>query len=255
MTEKGKRQQRHNEEDAAFNRMLIWLAGAVVAELIVFLLRKMYVDMVFGVDLAWGMSRFFAVYRFAGVALTAAAVIWLVFSVRDKRSWLAPVICAGVAAGLWVVSVVLYQLFDRGVGVLMMLPPAAGVLIMIWFLYQRTFFVSAGITGCGLGALWLCRQYHEDHFAQVVAFFVVGWVLLALAALLAKRLSDSDGNLGSLRLMPVGSLYPVIYLTCLITAAVMLLALLLGATAAFYLLFVLAAWLFVQAVFFTVKLM
>ena len=30
MFEKGKREQRHEREDAAFNKMLLWLLGAVV---------------------------------------------------------------------------------------------------------------------------------------------------------------------------------------------------------------------------------
>ena len=40
MFEKGKRAQRQSEDDKVFNRMLLWLAGAVVVELLLLLLQK-----------------------------------------------------------------------------------------------------------------------------------------------------------------------------------------------------------------------
>ena len=39
MAEKGKN-RRQREEDAAFNRMLLWLAGAVAVELIILLIKR-----------------------------------------------------------------------------------------------------------------------------------------------------------------------------------------------------------------------
>ena len=44
MTEKEKRQQRRNEEDAIFNRMLLWLVGAVIAEAVALFVKRFYVD-------------------------------------------------------------------------------------------------------------------------------------------------------------------------------------------------------------------
>ena len=129
------------------------------------------------------------------------------------------------------------------------------MLILIWFLYQRVFFFTALISGCGLAALWLCREYYGAHPARIRIIFGAGLLLLGLAALLTVKLKNGGGKLGSLRLLPEGSSYPVIYVTCALTAVTMALSLILGATAAFYLLFVLAGWLFVQAVYFTVKLM
>ena len=45
MTDKERQNQRRRTEDAAFNRMLLWLLGAVVAELIILLVKHFYVDM------------------------------------------------------------------------------------------------------------------------------------------------------------------------------------------------------------------
>ena len=43
MFDKGKRARRQNEDDKVFNRMLLWLAGAVVLEL---LLQKKKLNLV-----------------------------------------------------------------------------------------------------------------------------------------------------------------------------------------------------------------
>ena len=84
---------------------------------------------------------------------------------------------------------------------------------------------------------------------------VGGVVVLALAAALAFQLRKTDGKLGSLRVLPPESNYFMTWLTCAVTSAVMVLALVLGISASQYLLYVLAGWLFAQAVYFTVKMM
>lgn len=250
-----KSQQRRKEEDAAFSRMLLWLAGAVILELAVLLLKRVYVDLWPDVEAAYRLGIFFRAFRFAGAVLTAAAAVWLVFYHRKGKKTVLPLICTIAVASLWIIAVLAYRFYDDGMRVLMALPAAAAVLILIYFLYQRTFFVTSAITGGGIAALWLYREYYADHPTWVLACFVIGWALLAAAAALAWKLGKTGGKLGSLQIMPESSMYGVVWLTCALTAIAMALALLLGAAAAFYLLFVLLAWLFGQAVFFTVKLM
>ena len=254
MTEKGKREQRRSDEDAVFNRMLVCLAAAVAVELLILLLRKVYVDMALGTDVVRVLAAIFSVLRFLGPVLIIGGAVWLVYNLRGGRAALAPAVLIAVSAVVWVIAMALYYLFDTGANLLVYLPPAAAVLILIWFLYQRAFFVGAVITGCGAALLWL-RRMSETVSTRKLILFIVGFVLLALAALAAWRLSKTGGKAGSLRLMPADSPYGIIYLTCAVTAAAMLLGLLLGPTASFYLVLVLVAWLFVQAVYFTVKLM
>lgn len=254
MAEKGK-SQRQREEDAAFNRMLLWLAGAVAVELLILLLKRIYVDFWPDVEAAYALGEFFRVFRIVGAVLTAAGAVWLVILLRQKKRWRTAAALTGAVAGLWVVSLLAYQLYELGIRILMVLPGAAAVLILIFFLYQRVFFVNAALTGGGIAALWLFRAYHASHPAAVLICFMIGWAALAAAAALAWKLNRTDGRLGPIRFMPAGSTYRAVYLTCGLTAAAMALSLLLGEMAAFYLLFVLVAWLFGQAVYFTVKLM
>lgn len=258
MAKQGKRQQRHSAEDAVFNRMLLWLAGAVVAELLILLVKHFYVDITgsdFSVAVAGALLAFFQVFQYVGLALLVVGIVWTVLFARSHRKLALPVVCTCVIGFVWLVSVVAYRMFDNGLRILMVLPAVFAVLVLIFFLYQREFFVNAVLTAGGLLALWLYRGYYQGNPALLVACFVVGWVILVVAAVLSVRVSKSGGMLGSLRIMPEKSGWLTTCITCVICAVAMLLGLLLGSTAAYYLIFVLVAWLFCQAVYFTVKLM
>ena len=255
MFEKGKRAQRQSEDDKVFNRMLLWLAGAVVVELLLLLLQKVYVEMIFDGVVAYGLSQVFRVFSIAGAVIVVACAVWGVMNQRSGKSLTLPVIIAGVAGVLWVISLLSYFLYPEGVRILMMLPAAAAVLIIIFFLYQRPFFFNAMLTGGGLIALWFHKQYYMTHPRFITACIVAGVVVLAAAAALALQLRKTDGKLGSFRVVPVESNYLMTFLTCAVTAVAMILGLILGVSMSQYLMYVLVGWLFAQAVFFTVKML
>ena len=255
MFDKGKREQRHEQEDATFNKMLLWLLGAIVAELLVMLVKQIYVDCWAGVTVANVLQNVFHVFAFLGVALTAACVVWAVLNYRKGEPAVVPCICAAVAAGLWVLSVLGYNLYEIGMNIMMLLPAVAAVLIVVYFLYQRVFFLNTLITAGGLLALWTYRQYYMEHPTMIRLVFVTGFVLLAAALALSFLLRNGGGKLGGLRVMPSGTGYLMTWITCGVTALTMVMALALGTAAGFYLLFALVAWEFVQAVFYTVRLM
>ena len=254
MTEKEKRIQRRKAEDAVFNRMLLCLLGAVIAEVVVLIVKRIYLDVV-SVALANALYHVFGVFQFLGLALTVAGIVWCVLWKKNGKKLTLPVVCTAIVGTLWVIALLTYQLNAFGVRVLMALPAIVAVLMLIYFLYQRAFFVNAILTGGGLAALWLYRRYYMNHPTAITVCFVLGLIVLVLAALLAWKLRQTGGKLGKIRLMPEGSDYVICWLTCAVVAVAMILALLLGVTVAYYLLFVLVAWLFCQAVFFTVKLM
>lgn len=255
MFEKGKRAQRQSEDDKVFNRMLLWLAGAVVVELLLLLLQKAYVEMIFDGVVALALANVFRVFSVAGIVIAIGCAVWAVMNQRSGKSVTLPVVIAAVAAGLWLISLLSYQFYAEGIRVLMMLPAAAAVLIIIFFLYQRPFFFNAMLTGGGLLALWLHRQYYMTHPRFITACIVGGVVVLALAAVVALQLRKTDGKLGRFRVVPVESNYLMTFLTCAVTAVAMVLGLILGVSMSQYLMYALVGWLFAQAVFFTVKMM
>lgn len=255
MFEKGKRERRQSEDDKVFNRMLLWLAGAVVVELLLLLLQKAYVDIIFDAMVAKALQLFFRVFSIAGAVAVVGCAVWAVVNRRGGKPTTLPAIIAAVAAGLWVVSLLSYFMYAEGIRILMMFPAAAAVLIIIFFLYQRPFFFNAILTGGGLLSLWLYKQYYMTHPRLTTACIIGGVVVLALAAAVALQLRKTDGRLGSIRVVPVDSDYLMTFLTCAVTAVVMVLGLILGISMSQYLMYVLVGWMFVQAVFFTVKMM
>ena len=258
MTDKERQSQRRRAEDAAFNRMLLWLLGAVVAELVILLVKHFYVDITgasLSIAIAQVLLAIFRVYRFLGIALVALGVVWTVLARKRGSSVRLPVSLTGVACFLWIVFSVAYYFFDSGLRVLMVLPAIGAVLILIYFLYQRAFFVNAVLTSGGIAALWLYREYYMNHPRLITACFFAGWAALIAVALLCWKLRQSGGKLGQLRLMPSKSHYATIWITCVVVAAAMVLGLLVGSAWSLYLIFGLVGWLFCQAVYFTVKLM
>lgn len=255
MLEKGKHEQRHEQEDATFNRMLLWLLGAVVVELFILLVKQVYVNFIVGVTVVNVLWNFFHIFTFLGAVLTVAGIVWTVLSYRKGTSAVVPCICTAAVAGLWVLSGLGYFLYETGMNIMMILPAMAAVLIVVYFLYQRVFFLNTLITAGGLLVLWLHRQYYMEHPTMLRVFFAVGFVLLAAGLVLSFLLYRGGGKLGGLRVMPADTSYLMTWITCGVTALALVLALALGTAVGFYLLFVLVAWEFVQAVFYTVRLM
>ena len=255
MFEKGKREQRHGPEDAAFNKMLLWLLGAVVVELFIMLVKQVYVNYLAGWMVYHILDVFFLVFTFLGAVLAAAGIVWALLNYRGGRSAVVPCICAAVAAGLWVMSGLSYYVYPDGMNIVMILPAVAAVLIVVYFLYQRVFFLNTLITADGLMVLWMYQQYYWEHPTMMRVFFIAGFVLLAMALVLSLLLYRGGGKLGGLRMMPAGTGYLMTWITCGVTVLAMALALALGTAAGLYLLFALVAWEFVQAVFYTVRLM
>ena len=185
MFDKGKRARRQNEDDKVFNRMLLWLAAAVVLELLLLMLQKAYVEMTFSAPVAKGLLEFFKIFNIAGVVLLAGCAVWAVLFARGGKPVALPAILAAASGALWVVSLVCRFIFPVGVRVLMLFPAGGAVLIVIFFLYQRPFFYNAALTCGGLLAVWLHKQYYMNHPRLITACIVGGVVALALAAAIA----------------------------------------------------------------------
>ena len=255
MSDKDKRQNRERAEDAAFNRMLFCLLGVIIAEAVILLVKRFYVDIT-GTDLslsiALALANVFAVFNYVGLVLTILGAVWCVCKYKKNQSIRLPLICTVVVAGLWIISVFAYCFYDIGVKLLIALPFAAAVLILIYFLYQRAFFVSALLTGCGMAGLWCLRQ---SQGMLVKVGFIAGWIVLIAVAALAYLLKKNGGKLGKLKLVSDTKSYVPCWITCAVVLAATVLGFVLGAGVAYYLIYALIAWLFCMAVYFTVKMM
>lgn len=258
MSEQGKRVQHRKQEDAAFNKMLLWMAGAVGVEILSLLVRRLYINFNLtnvGVAVASGFSAFFRVFQYVGIVLVIAGCIWTVLTYKKKGKMILPLACTGGALWLWIAAFLCYNYQSAGARILCFIPAVIAIFAAVFFLYQREFFWNVVLGGIGITALWVFRQIYMEHPRMTYCGFAVVWVVMALAAFIAFKVGKKNGKLGSLRVMPVEAGYLPVYLTCAAVAVALVAALILGVSAAYYVLAALAGWLFFLAVYYTVKLM
>jgi len=258
MTEKEKLQQRRSAEDALFNRMLLWLLGVIIAEAVILFVKRFYVNITtsdFDIAAASVIGKFFSVYVWVGLVLTVLGILWCVLFARKGKALRLPFICTVVVAFFWIMTLLTYFLFDVGMKILVALPIAAAILIIIYFLYPRAFFINAILAGCGMALLWCFRQGYSAHPTVLTIGFVVAWLALIAVAVLAGVLKKNGGKLGKLKLVNDAKSYPVCWVNCAVLLVIAVLGFVLGTSFAYYLIYVLIGWLFCLAVYFTVKLM
>ncbi len=254
MTDRERRQQtRREEEDAVFNRMLLWVGGAAVAELLVLGLEKLHVEMVFGAVPAQILFNVFRVFSFLGIALGIACAVWMFRRVQAGQPIRVQAILLVVDVFFWIVSVLTWRWYDVGLELATLLPIVVAVLILIYFLYQRVFFVSSLFTAYGLAVLWCYRSMGQTTGMHRAVYLSI--VLMAAACVGVYFLAKQQGKVLGLRVLPYDTAYSVLYISAIVNAVAFLAVRIAGPGAAIYLVFALAAWLFAEVVYFTVKIM
>lgn len=139
--------------------------------------------------------------------------------------------------------------------------PVCAVLYLIYQIYQREFFAISLLTSLGGFVCWaISRLANQPNLSRSAELCAVGCLLtVAVAALFFFLIKRGGGalRLGAKRiaLMPGRASYRFIFITCALIAASVVLAMLLGPLAAYYAVFILFAYLFIMAVYYTVKLM
>ncbi len=113
--------------------------------------------------------------------------------------------------------------------------------------------------GLTIFGLWIYRRAIATHPVIFYGYLAVLALVLVLSALLGRRLQTSDGILAAggkkVQLFSRNTSYANLYATCALSALTIAATLVLGATAAYYSIFVIVVWIFVMAVYYTVRLM
>ena len=119
------RLERARQEDAALNRVLIIIVGAVVLEAILFLLNRFYVS--YTID---DIARVQAILAAVKVLLVAfpicfvGSLVWLLAARKNGRRMLLPGICTGSFAALSICAVAARFFRESGIPALCVLVPA-----------------------------------------------------------------------------------------------------------------------------------
>lgn len=248
-----KQDLQRKQEDQALNRATLWVLGAVVLEMLVFFVNRYYINFKLdleSIELAEVISNILHSMRWVGLLILAAGLVWTGLNVKKQRgcSLSVAVAAAGLALGGCAQITVKFQ--DSGVRMLFLLVPVWAAVALIYYLYQKEFFV-AGLT-CVLSAMgiWFVRACNG--LSLEVALCMVGiLVVLAVVCLLKKN----QGALGGKQFLPEDSNYLLVLGTGLAALAMPLVAMVIGNVLAYYLIFVVAGWMFALLVYYTVKMM
>lgn len=257
-----KRAARSHKEDVILNRVLIWFGAAVVVELVLLLLNRYYINFTTApgeIEFAGALLKAWPAIIGVTAVGSVICLLWTIFWAKSRKRVLLPGILFGAFLIALVISVVTYRFYSTGVQFLCGAVPAAAVLALVYYLYQREFFAVTVLSALGLLGLWLFRRVGGAHQPLLYAYLVVLAVILVAAVLLCRSASAHGGSLTlggkKLQLFAHNTSYGMVYLTCAVVAVAVAAALVLGTSAAYYLIFALVAWLFIMAVYYTVKLM
>ena len=230
MNKKEQQAQRAKQEDVVLNKVLWWIVGAVVLEVLLLLLNKVYANYtVEQIELAKSLRDVFSVLMIALPICFVVLLIWAVAARKSGKFTRLSSVLAGVMLALAVCAVVIRVFDESGIRLLYVAVPAVAVLALIYYLYPAIAYGYAVVLGVAL-----------------VGAVVVFRVMQAAGGKLRLK-----GNW--VEVLPKSANYALLYVTCGVVAAVVIAALLLGGLAVLY--GVLVAWLLILAVYYTVRLM
>lgn len=258
MTQMNKKQQeeQRNQEDLALKHGMLWLAGAVVLEALLFLLNRYAINFdgtAQGATLAESLRTVLKVLRVVGAAaLVGGAALGVIRMKRDTKAlWAGVASAVGAVVLLCAHVAIKYQ--GNGLRMLYLLVPVLGGLALAGHIYPRDFLLGALPGVAAVLGLWFYRVSGAGvEFVVMVLAAVIG-----LAGVLLLKKNDGAVKLGGkqLRLIPGQSDYVMPLISGVAAVAVQVLAVAAGSAVAYYLIFAMGAWLFALLVYYTVKLL
>jgi len=249
-------------EEAALNRILCWLVGGTAVEVFALLLDRFWIHWRGTDEVHLRLALDLPVKILAFVALAGAVALgwWLVNTLRSKGNPNLPGTLCGVSLGISLSCFGAWLSSDTGnalnlvrLGVLILV-----VLAVIFYLYQREFFLVACQSGVAILGIWLCSKGLVSSKAIVCYLYVIlGVALMAASAVLCRKLQQNGGvldwNERKMRIFPKDANYILLYAGAAVSLVTLVCSLLAVPVMALYALA--AAWVLVMAVYYTVKLM
>ncbi len=255
--DKREKMERARQEDAVLHKVLYWIVGAVVLEFLLLLVNRFYVNYTVElVEVARGIRSALGVLSVVFPICFVAALVWTARCRKQGASLRLPLFLTVLSAALAVCCIITCLFLGSGVRFLYIAVPVVTVLALVYYLYQHEFFLVAALCTLGILGVWMCPR-SANHPVVVYGYFVVLAAILVAVVVLSRVLDGRGGVLPlggkEVRVLPKGANYLMFYVTCAIVAIAVIAGILLGGHVALY--GVLAAWLLVSAVYYTVKLM
>ncbi len=258
---KRRRAERQRQEDKALSHVLLWVVGAILLELLLFLVKNHYCNFEVtdgGIALAGAIGSGLGWARFVGLGLGIGGLVWALLRTRKGKEgpmvWALSVFM--LAVGIF--SVLIYA-NTAAVEMLIYLTPVAVLLAMVYLLYRQEFFLVALTCAVTILGIWLILREGGANLRTYVVAGGLGVILLALVLFL-RVLQRKGGSLtwgGRPRtLLGKRTNYALLYVTCGLMALSLLAAVLVGPSVAATIHYAApVAWLLIMAVYYTVRLM
>ena len=253
---KEERLAKKRKEDQALNRVLLWFGGAVILEFFLLLLNRFGLNFnARETDLAASIFGFLRILAWVCLVLTVAAVIWWSVSRKKGGKTFLPGVCALAFGVLFACAFVAGMWKALGVQFLYAAVPVAAVLSLIYYLYQREFFLVALQGGLALFAMWAYRKLIFVDLRLVYGIFIAVAVISLTGIACSVLLQRSKGRLGKTRVLSKKANYLPMYIAGALTLLSLALTFFQGSTVAYVCLIGNVAWLFGMAVYYTIRLM
>lgn len=250
---------RAKAEEAAINRILCWIVGGTAVEFVVMLLDRYWVNYsIAELDLRVALDLPVKILSFAALLGAAALGYWIWRTVQAGKDPDLPATCCLVVLGISAACFAAWLFHGTGlalmrIGVLMVV-----VLAVLFYLYQREFFLIACQSALAILGVWMCSRGLGGAKAIFCYLYVILAALLVLSSVvLCRKLQQESGVFlwkeKKLRVFPKDANYLLLYAGATVSLVLLVCALLPLPIMALYA--VAAAWILVMAVYYTVKLM
>lgn len=253
--DKKQREERRRQEDIALQRGLLWVVGAIGLEALLVLVNRFYINYRLtdaGVNAFVGLSQWLPILRNVALIGAALALVWTVLQLKKGGKFGWPLIGAIALGAVAVCAHVTVKYQGPGVNMLFWLVAAWAVLALVYYIYQREFFLAASACGMSVLGLWFARYGASGRLES--GLLTAGIAVVGLAALWLKKNGGVIPAHTPIQFLPKEGSHSVLLVTCLASLAAMAAGLAVEGLA-YYLLFAMAAWLFALFVYYTVKLM
>ena len=253
--DKKQREERRRQEDIALQRGLLWGAGAMVLEALLVLVNRFYINFTLtdaGVNAYLALGKWLPVLRNVTLIGAALALVWTVLQLKKGGKFGWPLIGAIALGAVAVCAHVAVKYQGPGMNMLFWLVAAWALLAMMFYIYQREFFLGAAACGMSVLGLWFARYGAAGRLES--GLLTAGIAAVGLAALWLKKNGGVIPAPTPIQFLPKEGGHSVLLATCLASLAAMAAGLAVESLA-YYLIFAMAAWLFALFVYYTVKLM
>lgn len=253
--------ERKRQEEVFTYRILIALSFVIVSILALMQIKRAY-------DSHKTIVQIHDAMLVVGCIGLGLAVVLIMFSFflrkrNQKRGTLASVVMwSGLLCLVYgLMCLFIHLTYASQMTTLYIILPCLALLYLVYHIFQREFLITAMFISCSALGLWFFSRFLQDYGRRLplAAGYAIFIGLIALYALFVLLLKRGDGALGSgarkLRLLPQGSRYRFAFAAAGLALAIVLATLFLGWAVAWYGIYAVFAYLFVTAVYYTVKMM